>query len=48
VVSQAGDGSTVQVLDPRTMVSMTGRPELQPMADEASRRLDAALLALKS
>ncbi|MFP5369131.1 MAG: DUF302 domain-containing protein [Actinomycetes bacterium] len=46
VVSQAGDGSTVQVLDPQTMVSMTGRPELQPMADEAGRRLDAALAAL--
>ena len=48
VVSQAGDGSTVQVLDPQTMVSMTGRPELQPMADEAGRRLDAALTALRS
>jgi uncharacterized protein (DUF302 family) len=48
VVSQAGDGSTVQVLDPQTMVSMTGRSELQPMADEAGRRLDAALAALRS
>lgn len=48
VVSQAGDGSTVQVLDPQTMVSMTGRPELQPMADEAGRRLDAALTALRN
>ena len=46
VVSQAGDRSTVQVLDPQTMVSMTGQPELQPMADEAGRRLDAALAAL--
>jgi uncharacterized protein (DUF302 family) len=48
VVSQAGAGSTVQVLDPQTMVSMTGLPELQPMADEAGRRLDAALAALGS
>ena len=48
VVSQAGDGSTVQVLDPQTMVSMTGRTELQPMADDAGRRLDAALAALAS
>ncbi|SFF43416.1 DUF302 domain-containing protein [Blastococcus tunisiensis] len=48
VVSQAGSGSTVQVLDPQTMVSMTERPELQPMADEAGRRLDAALAALGS
>jgi uncharacterized protein (DUF302 family) len=48
VVSQAGEGSTVQVLDPQTMVAMTERPELQPMADEAGRRLDAALAALGS
>ncbi|MCF6735305.1 DUF302 domain-containing protein [Blastococcus sp. KM273129] len=47
-VSQAGDGSTVQVLDPQTMVWVTGRPELQPMAGEAGRRLDAALAALRS
>jgi uncharacterized protein (DUF302 family) len=48
VVSQAEDGSTVQIIDPQTMVSMTGRPELQPTADEAGRRLDAALTALRS
>ena len=47
VVSQAGSGSTVQVLDPQTMVSMTGKQGLQPMADEAGRRLDAALAALR-
>jgi uncharacterized protein (DUF302 family) len=48
VVSQAGNGSTVQVLDPQTMVAMTGKQALQPMADEAGRRLDAALAALGS
>ena len=47
VVSQSGNGSTVQVLDPQTMVSMTGMQGLQPMADEAGRRLDAALAALR-
>jgi uncharacterized protein (DUF302 family) len=47
VVSQGASGATVQVLDPQTMVSMTGRSELQPMADEAGRRLDAALAALR-
>lgn len=47
VVSETGDGSTVQVLDPQTMVSVTGRPEPQPMADEAGRRLDAAIATLQ-
>jgi uncharacterized protein (DUF302 family) len=47
VVSGAGEGSTVQVLDPQIMASLTGRGELQPMADEAGRRLDAALAALR-
>ena len=46
VVSQAGDGSTVQVLDPQVMASVTELPSLQPMADEATRRLEAALSAL--
>jgi uncharacterized protein (DUF302 family) len=47
VVSQSGNGATVQVLDPQTMVSVTDRPDLQPMADEAGRRLDAALATLR-
>jgi uncharacterized protein (DUF302 family) len=46
VVSGAGEGSTVQVLDPQVMSSVTGESRLQPMADEAGRRLDAALRAL--
>jgi hypothetical protein len=41
-----GQGSTVQVLDPQVMSSVIGEPRLQPMADEAGRRLDAALHAL--
>jgi uncharacterized protein (DUF302 family) len=46
VVSGAGEGSTVQVLDPQLMALLTEQPGLQPMADEASHRLDAALQAL--
>ena len=46
VVSAAGERSTVQILDPQVMASVTEEPALQPMADEASRRLDAALRSL--
>jgi uncharacterized protein (DUF302 family) len=45
-VSSAGEGSAVQVLDPQVMASVTGLPNLQPVADEATRRLEAALPAL--
>ena len=46
VVSSTGAGSMVQVLDPQVMASVTELPSLQPMADEATRRLEAALSAL--
>jgi uncharacterized protein (DUF302 family) len=46
VVSGQGDTSLVQVLDPQLMASVTGVPGLQPMADEATRRLEAALATL--
>ena len=46
VVSSTGEGSMVQVLNPQVMASVTGLPSLQPMADEATRRLEAALSAL--
>jgi len=39
-------GSVVQALNPATMVELTGLPELRPVADEARRRLDAALGSL--
>lgn len=45
------DGPTavlVQALDPRLMVEVTGRPELKPIADEATQRLRAALDSLVS
>lgn len=47
VVVTERDGKTlVQALDPRVMVSVLGRPELEPIADEASERIGRALAAL--
>jgi uncharacterized protein (DUF302 family) len=47
VVRGGGDGVTVvQALDPQTMVELTGLAALRPVADEAGRRLDAALDSL--
>lgn len=43
VVRRDGDRTVVQALDPQVMVSVPGRPELQPVADEAGKRLAAAL-----
>ncbi len=43
VVRRDGDATIVQALDPQVMVSLPGRPELQPVADEAAKRLNAAL-----
>jgi uncharacterized protein (DUF302 family) len=46
VVRADGDATLVQALDPQTMVSVTGRPELKPVADETTARLRAALDSL--
>ncbi|MET8721514.1 DUF302 domain-containing protein [Streptomyces misionensis] len=46
VVRAEGDRTTVQALDPDTMVSLTRLDALRPVADEATRRLDAALASL--
>ncbi len=44
VARAAGGGRTlVQALDPRVMVTVPGRQELQPVAGEATRRIRAAL-----
>ncbi|MEV6813916.1 DUF302 domain-containing protein [Micromonospora sp. NPDC051296] len=44
VVRTDGPGAVlVQALDPQVMVQLTGQAELQPVADEATRRLRAAL-----
>ena len=47
VVVRAADGGTVvEALDPRVMVTLTGRDELKPVADEVAGRLAAALAGL--
>ncbi len=46
VVSGRGEGSTVQILDPQIMASITGLAGLQPLADDASTRLQAVLDSL--
>ena len=46
VVRRSGDATLVQALDPQVMVSVPGRPDLQPVADEATARLAAALEAV--
>ena len=48
VVRAAADGTVVEALDPQVMVTMTGRPELKPVADQVARRLAGALAALAS
>ncbi len=46
VVRADGEASVVEALDPQVMVGVTGEPRLKAVADEASRRLAAALDAL--
>jgi len=47
VVVRTEPGQTVvEALDPMTMVAVTGEPSLKPVAEEAARRLRAALADL--
>jgi len=48
VVRAAAEGTVIEALDPQVMVTLTGRPELKPVADEVSRMLAAALAELTS
>ena len=48
VVRRADDATVVEVLDPEVMVAVPELEELRPVADEAGRRLSAALSALTS
>ena len=48
VVRQHDDGVTVQALDPSIIATLPGDPALQPIADEAARRIDAALDSLSA
>ncbi|MCH0539665.1 DUF302 domain-containing protein [Streptomyces sp. MUM 203J] len=46
VVRTEGGQVIVQAIDPASMVTLTGNDAMAPVADEAARRLDAALAAL--
>ena len=47
VVVTERDGKTlVQALDPQVMVSVPDNDELKPIAEEAAKRIDAALVSL--
>ncbi|MGW5603812.1 DUF302 domain-containing protein [Streptomyces rochei] len=46
VVRRDGDATLVQALDPGTMVTLTSLAALEPVAAEATARLDAALDAV--
>jgi uncharacterized protein (DUF302 family) len=48
VVRSAAEGTVVEALDPQVMVTMTGRQELQPVADEVARKLASALAGLRT
>jgi uncharacterized protein (DUF302 family) len=43
VVSATDGGATVRILNPQIMASLTGREELRPVAEEATRRLQAVM-----
>src|SRR5487761_1807715 len=43
VVRAAGPGAIIEALDPRAMFAVAAQPALRPVADEAGRRLRAAL-----
>ncbi|NIJ11390.1 uncharacterized protein (DUF302 family) [Saccharomonospora amisosensis] len=46
VLRSEGEATVVEALDPQVMVSVPDEPRLQPIADEAGRRLRDALRAL--
>jgi uncharacterized protein (DUF302 family) len=48
VVREAGGNTVVEALDPEVMVGVTGREELRPVAEEAAKRIRAALDSLTS
>ncbi|MDQ3640107.1 MAG: DUF302 domain-containing protein [Actinomycetota bacterium] len=48
VVRAQGECTLVQALDPRIIAEVPGRAELEPVAEEAGRRIDAALAELSA
>ena len=47
VVRTAGGQTIIEALNPQIMAEVTGQPALKPVADEATRRIRAALDSLK-
>lgn len=43
-----GDRTIVEALDPQVMVTLTGNAQVQPLADDATARLRAALATLSA
>lgn len=43
-----GDRTIVEALDPQVMVTLTGNAQVQPLADDATARLRAALATLEA
>lgn len=48
VVRVDGDRTVVEALDPSMMAEVTGRAELEPIAEEAAARIQAALDAVRA
>jgi uncharacterized protein (DUF302 family) len=48
VVRATAAGTIVEALDPQVMVTLTGRPDLKPVADEVAQRLADALASVAS
>ena len=48
VVRASEAGPEIEALDPQIMVTLTGRPELKPVAGEVARRLADALTSVAS
>ncbi len=46
-VTQAGDAVEVSIVDPMGMLGIVGRPELEPIAEEARARLERVAAALR-
>jgi uncharacterized protein (DUF302 family) len=47
VVRTAGGQTVIEALNPQIMAEVTGQPSLQPVADEATSKIRAALDSLK-
>ena len=48
IVYEENGGSVVSIVDPLSMLSVVGNPELEPVADEARTRLQRVIETLSS